>query len=161
MTAARRISIFVDADACPVKQEIYRVAERQGCHVFVVSNSRIMVPRYPFIEPVVVPSGRTSPTTGLPSVPRRATSWSRPTSPWRAAASRQGPVSSRRTVKRFQKARSAWPWRPATSWISCAEPERSPEARNPSRRETARNFWDLWIEPSTGSNGRLGDEPSS
>ena len=57
MTAARRIAIYVDADACPVKQEIYRVAERHGCHVYVVANSRIMVPRDAFIEPVVVPSG--------------------------------------------------------------------------------------------------------
>ena len=57
MTELRRIAIYVDADACPVKQEIYRVAERHGCHVFVVSNSVMMVPRDAFIERVVVPSG--------------------------------------------------------------------------------------------------------
>ena len=57
MTEPRRIAIYVDADACPVKQEIYRVAERHGCHVYVVSNSVIMVPRNAFIERVVVPSG--------------------------------------------------------------------------------------------------------
>ena len=32
-------AIYVDADACPVKAEIYRVAERYGLKVFVVSNS--------------------------------------------------------------------------------------------------------------------------
>ncbi len=57
MTEARRIAIYVDADACPVKQEIYRVAERHGCHVYIVSNSVIVVPRNDFIERVVVPSG--------------------------------------------------------------------------------------------------------
>ena len=57
MTEPRRIAIYVDADACPVKQEIYRVAERHGCHVYVVSNSVMMVPRDAFIERVVVPSG--------------------------------------------------------------------------------------------------------
>jgi uncharacterized protein YaiI (UPF0178 family) len=44
-------SIYVDADACPVKNEIYRVAERYGLKVYVVSNSYLGVPR---IELVVV-----------------------------------------------------------------------------------------------------------
>ena len=34
-----RSHIYVDADACPVKNEVYRVAERHGLKVFVVSNS--------------------------------------------------------------------------------------------------------------------------
>ena len=51
------ITIYVDADACPVKQEVYRVAERHGLKVFVVSNSPIAVPREPFIERVVVAAG--------------------------------------------------------------------------------------------------------
>jgi uncharacterized protein YaiI (UPF0178 family) len=46
--------IYIDADACPVKQEIYRVAERYGLKVFVVSNSPINIPRDPRIERVVV-----------------------------------------------------------------------------------------------------------
>ncbi len=37
--------IYVDADACPVKAEVYRVAERHGLKVHVVSNSPIAVPR--------------------------------------------------------------------------------------------------------------------
>src|SRR5262245_23999386 len=56
------ISIYVDADACPVKQEVYRVAERHlvkgtVLKVFVVSNSPIAVPRHPAIERVVVAAG--------------------------------------------------------------------------------------------------------
>ena len=43
------ITIYVDADACPVKQEVYRVAERHGVKVYVVSNSPIAVPRDPLI----------------------------------------------------------------------------------------------------------------
>jgi uncharacterized protein YaiI (UPF0178 family) len=46
--------IYIDADACPVKPEIYRVAERYGLGVKVVSNSFINVPRDPRIERVVV-----------------------------------------------------------------------------------------------------------
>ena len=56
------ISIFIDADACPVKQEIYRVAERHAgkgtaLKVFVVSNSPIAIPRDEMIERVVVGAG--------------------------------------------------------------------------------------------------------
>jgi uncharacterized protein len=56
------ISIYIDADACPVKQEIYRVAERHAgkgtaLKVFVVSNSPIAVPRDDMIERVVVGAG--------------------------------------------------------------------------------------------------------
>jgi len=57
------ISIYIDADACPVKQEIYRVAERHALKgtalkVFVVSNSSIAVPRdHALIERVVVGAG--------------------------------------------------------------------------------------------------------
>jgi len=51
------IVIYVDADACPVKQETYRVAERHGVKVVVVSNSPIAIPRAPFIERIVVSAG--------------------------------------------------------------------------------------------------------
>jgi uncharacterized protein YaiI (UPF0178 family) len=56
------ITILIDADACPVKDEVYRVAERHlarglAVAVAVVSNSGIAVPRADFIERVVVPAG--------------------------------------------------------------------------------------------------------
>ena len=54
---SKSITICVDADACPVKQEVYRVAQRHGVKVVVVSNSPIAVPRESFIERVVVAAG--------------------------------------------------------------------------------------------------------
>jgi len=51
------IRIFVDADACPVKPEVYRVAERYGLKVYVVANSFMAVPRHELIERVIVPDG--------------------------------------------------------------------------------------------------------
>ncbi len=48
------MAIYVDADACPVKTEIYRVAERYQLKVFVVANAYMNVPRDPRIELVVV-----------------------------------------------------------------------------------------------------------
>jgi uncharacterized protein YaiI (UPF0178 family) len=54
---APAIRIFVDADACPVKNEIYRVAERYGLKVFIVANSFMNVPRSDMIERVIVSEG--------------------------------------------------------------------------------------------------------
>ena len=51
------IQIYVDADACPVKEEVYRVARRHGLPVHVVANSRIQVPKEARFAMVVV-SGR-------------------------------------------------------------------------------------------------------
>ena len=56
------IALFIDADACPVKQEVYRVAERHALKgatikVYVVTNSPIAVPREEMIERVVVGAG--------------------------------------------------------------------------------------------------------
>ena len=51
------IRIFVDADACPVKPEIYRVAERYGLKAYVVANAFMAVPRSDLIERVIVPEG--------------------------------------------------------------------------------------------------------
>lgn len=51
------IRILVDADACPVKDEIYRVALRHGVPVSVVSNSAFRVPIDPLIDRVVVSDG--------------------------------------------------------------------------------------------------------
>ena len=51
------VQILVDADACPVKDEIYRVAWRHEVPVKVVSNSRLRVPEHPLIERIVVSDG--------------------------------------------------------------------------------------------------------
>jgi len=46
--------IFVDADACPVKQEIYRVAKRYALKVTLVSNSSMRIPHEAWLTLVVV-----------------------------------------------------------------------------------------------------------
>ena len=51
------MSIYVDADACPVKEEIYRVARRHAIEVFVVSNSPLRVPQEEIFEFVGVSGG--------------------------------------------------------------------------------------------------------
>jgi len=49
--------IFIDADACPVKDEVYRVAARYGLVTIVVSNSFIAIPRSALIERMIVDAG--------------------------------------------------------------------------------------------------------
>ena len=49
--------LYIDADACPVKDEVYRVADRYQLKVYVVSNSWIRVPPNPLVEQVVVDAG--------------------------------------------------------------------------------------------------------
>ena len=48
------VRILIDADACPVKDEVYKVAWRREVPVAVVSNQRIRVPDHPLIERVTV-----------------------------------------------------------------------------------------------------------
>lgn len=49
-----QLRILVDADACPVKEEIYKVAFRRQVAVSVVSNMRLRVPDHPLIARVTV-----------------------------------------------------------------------------------------------------------
>jgi uncharacterized protein len=51
------LRILVDADACPVKEEIYRVALRLAVPVVVVSNSRMRIAEHPLVSRVVVSDG--------------------------------------------------------------------------------------------------------
>ena len=50
-------TIYIDADACPVKDEAYKVAVRYGLKTFVVANAHIQIPAHPLIERVVVDAG--------------------------------------------------------------------------------------------------------
>jgi uncharacterized protein YaiI (UPF0178 family) len=51
------LQILVDGDACPVKEEIYKVAFRRNVPVIVVSNSPFRVPLHPLVRRVVVSEG--------------------------------------------------------------------------------------------------------
>lgn len=55
--SATMTRIFIDADACLVRDETYRVALRHGVHTFVVANRMIAIPPSPLIERVVVTQG--------------------------------------------------------------------------------------------------------
>lgn len=48
--------ILVDADACPVKEEVYKVAFRHEVPVTVVSNGGIRIPDHPLVDRIVVPA---------------------------------------------------------------------------------------------------------
>ena len=50
-------ALYIDADACPVKEEAERVATRHKVKMFVVSNGGLRPSRNPFVETVIVPDG--------------------------------------------------------------------------------------------------------
>ncbi|WP_316013887.1 YaiI/YqxD family protein [Roseobacter sp. HKCCA0434] len=51
------MALYIDADACPVKEEAKKVAHRHGMQVYVVSNGGIRPDPHPKVETVVVPDG--------------------------------------------------------------------------------------------------------
>ncbi len=51
------IQIYVDGDACPVRDEVEKVAERHNLTVFIVSNAGMRPRRHPLINQIVVPEG--------------------------------------------------------------------------------------------------------
>ena len=55
VAALARPAVLVDADACPVKDEVYKVARRYGAPVVVVANATLRVPADPPVALVVVP----------------------------------------------------------------------------------------------------------
>ncbi|MEX1250969.1 MAG: DUF188 domain-containing protein, partial [Hyphomonas sp.] len=51
------VRILVDADACPVKDEIYKVSLRHGVPVVIVANAYIRIPEHPLISRKIVSDG--------------------------------------------------------------------------------------------------------
>ena len=51
------LTIFIDADACPVKDEVYKVAQRYGLKTIVVSNAFMQIPASPLISRMIVDAG--------------------------------------------------------------------------------------------------------
>ena len=56
-TTRQTPEILVDADACPVKEQVYKVAGRHAIKVFIVANAFMQVPRDALVELVVVAAG--------------------------------------------------------------------------------------------------------
>lgn len=50
-------ALYIDADACPVKDEAYKVGVRYGLKIYVVANAHIQIPTHPLIERIVVDAG--------------------------------------------------------------------------------------------------------
>lgn len=52
-----KITLYIDGDACPVKDEALRVAERHKMRVFLVSNQWLRLEVGPLVEKIVVAEG--------------------------------------------------------------------------------------------------------
>jgi hypothetical protein len=135
----RAIAIYVDADACPVKAEVYAVAERHSVRVFVVANSFLNVPRDALIERVVVGSGFDAADDWIAERARRGTIVVTADVPL-ASRVREGGRGRHRTdgtaVQRGLDRHGAR--HPPTCSMTCAPAARSPAVRSRFRSGTAR-----------------------
>lgn len=137
--------VLVDADACPVKNEIYRVAGRHGIKTYVVSNSFFQVPRDPLIERVVVAEGMDKADDWIAERARPGAVVITADIPLAGRCVKAGASVLSRMAAPLTAIRSAWRWRRATSWMICARPEPSPADRRHSRRKIAPPFCRRWI----------------
>jgi uncharacterized protein YaiI (UPF0178 family) len=123
------IRILVDADACPVKDEIYRVAGRYRVPVTIVSNSPIRIPKDPLIDRVVVSDGFDA------------------ADDWIAEATAPGTLVVTADIllaDRCLKRGATAPSPPARSWPTCAPAASNWVARGRFRKWTARASCRLW-----------------
>ncbi len=135
------LTIYVDADACPVKDEIYRVALRYAMPVKVVANNWMRVPQTPLIELVVRSE------VGLNIVD----DWiAEQSGPGDIVVTSDIPLAARCVAKQAKvldpkgvsspMPTSAKLWRCAICSMSCARPERSPAAPAQWREKMSRSF---------------------
>ena len=132
--------LYVDGDACPVKEEVYRVARRHDVKVLVVANATMRVPTEDLIELVVVRGGFDA-----------ADDWiADHVGPGDVVVTADIPLAGR-CLERVRgcsgtramcspRTRSARRWRPAPCSICCGSRARSPAARRPSPRRIGRGF---------------------
>ena len=152
--------ILVDADACPVKDEIYDVAYRRGVAVTIVANSWFRVPQHPLVTRVVVDGGFDAADDWIAEQADAALRGDHRRHPaGRPLPQGRGERARRRPGAPSPPPRSARRWPPARSWPICAPgrgatasaaPHRSPRpiARASSRRSTKR--WCGWSARGDG-----------
>ena len=146
--------ILVDADACPVKEEIYKVAFRHEVAVKIVSNAPLRVPAHPLIERIVVGAGFDAADDWIAE---RAGSHSVVVTGDILLADRclkAGASVIGTTASRLRPPRSARRWRPGRSWPIFAPVWTAPAAaRRLSPRRTDRASSRRWTRPWSGSSG--------
>ena len=108
-------AIYIDADACPVKDAVYKVAARYGIPVVLVANSRMRVPEGGTVKLVLVAGGQLdSADDWIAARAGARTSWSPRTSRSPPAASPPARASWTRAGGFSRRTPSATRWRPAT-----------------------------------------------
>ena len=157
--------LYIDADACPVKDEVYRVADRYGLPVFVVSNSWIRVPASPRVTSVVVDDGPDvaddwiAERAGLGDVVITADI------PLADRALKAGAQAIHPTGRVFSADTSARRWPRAASASTCAPWARSPAGRSlsspPIARVSCRRWIRLWCGRARPRRPRASDQPAA
>jgi uncharacterized protein YaiI (UPF0178 family) len=138
------MQIYVDADACPVKAEIVRVAERHGLTVHMVSNSWMRLDESPLIKRVVVNDG---PDVADDWIAERICASDIAVTADILLAARclkAGAQCIGPTGKPFSDANIGMALAMRDMQGTCAKPERAVASTPRSRRATDLNFYRLW-----------------
>ena len=136
---SKPIQIYVDADACPVKNEVYRVAERHGLKVMVVSNSPIALPRDSLVERVVVDGGMDAADNWIAERAAKGDIVVTADVPLAGRCVKAGATVLAPNGKAFDENSIGMTLATRNCCTSCAAPARSPAGRGRFRRVTARH----------------------
>ena len=155
--------LYVDADACPVKNEVYRVADRYALPVIVVSNSWIRVPRGPQIRLVVVEAGPDAADDWIAARAGTGDVVITADTPLADRALKAGAQALHRAGQLFTSANIGSAHASAASASICAGWARPPAGPSRSRLPIAPAFSKLSMRPSCapGAVSRLDYEPAA
>ena len=138
------IAIYVDADACPVKPEILKVAERHGLRVTLVANSGLRPSRDTMIRNIIVSAGFDAADNWIAENAEINDIVITADVPLGYAASRKVLMSPVRPAGFLTKRISAWPRRCAISASICVRPAKARATTLLSARATDRPSWKHW-----------------
>lgn len=151
--------IFVDADACPVKEEAARVAMRHGLSVIYVANAWMRLPDGEKVERVVVPDGPDAADDWIAQRAGKGDIVITQDIPLASRALKRGHGPSATPASLSPKPRSAWPSPCANSPSICVKSAKVEPTTRRSARRTGRRFFKLSSRRSRTS--RAGGEPRS
>lgn len=136
--------IFVDADACPVKDEALRVAQRHGWPIVYVSNSWMRLPEGDNVERVIVQDGPDAADNWIAERASEGDIVVTQDIPLASRALKAGAKAIGNSGRPFTDSSSVWRWQCVNSHSTCGRPAKLAAGPLPSQKPTARSFCRRW-----------------
>ena len=158
---AEGTTIYVDADACPVKDEAVRVAERHGLDIHFVSNAFMRLPEGPLIHRVVVAEGPDAADDWIAERIEARDIAVTADIPLAARCLKKGAAVIGPTGKPFTEAGIGMALAMRELSRTCARPARAKATTPASPSRIARASWKRWNSPCGGRAARRARSLSS